>query len=291
MALESSGLAGRKTLTVDAGGEGTVLLVEVSTTDMLGAWRAARDSLGVTRRWPILVTEPGQGATWEDAFEDGQPFSRFYFVEDHPEAARPSDIMRRATHVDLDELTDKYMREGVPPTDEWLDARLSNARLQTEGICGEAPGNDELRKIYLERGDLALQRHLFRWEIERGCEPPLDYQDWFEPPWPVALAFLPTAEPWSTYAYVHTLYGIDHDLVVAAARRWHERYGAEPVAAWGTITQMLVSTRPREPDEALRLAVQHVVLAPATIGPPGIPLRWHARALLTLDRWLLHSRP
>ena len=118
---------------------------------------------------------------------------------------------------------------------------------------------------------------MFWFEIRRGCEPPLDYLAWYTPRWPVALAFLPRAEPWSTYAYVHTLYGTDHDLVVAAARRWHERYGAEPVAAWGTMTQLLVSRRPAEPEEALRLAVEQVVLARDTIGPLGIPLRWHAR--------------
>ncbi len=77
----------------------------------------------------------------------------------------------------------------------------------------------------------------------------------------------------------------------AAARRWHERWGAEPVALWGTMMQFTVSHRPATPDDAWMLAREHDILAANTLSNPGIPLRDHARALTILDRWFLHSRP
>jgi len=81
------------------------------------------------------------------------------------------------------------------------------------------------------------------------------------------------------------------EIVIAAARRWHERWGAEPVALWGTMMQFTVSHRPATPDDAWMLAREHDILAANTLSNPGIPLRDHARALTILDRWFLHSRP
>jgi hypothetical protein len=48
--LESAGLGSRKSLTLDAAGEGTALLVEVSATEMVNVWRQARAAIHSTRR-------------------------------------------------------------------------------------------------------------------------------------------------------------------------------------------------------------------------------------------------
>ena len=104
----------------------------------------------------------------------------------------------------------------------------------------------------------------------------------------------PAAQPWAVYAYVNALYDscwYGHDLLVAAARRWYERYGAEPVAALDVMTWLTVARPPTEPDDAWRLALEHNTLAENTLATPGVSLREHAHLLSHLHRWVLFSRP
>lgn len=110
----------------------------------------------------------------------------------------------------------------------------------------------------------------------------------------LALVLLPTPDPWAAYAYVHALdsaSGYGHDLLVAAAKRWHERYGAEPVAALAVMSWLTVTRPPTDDDELLRLAVEHEILAENTLSTPGLSRRQHARMLSGADRWVLFSRP
>jgi hypothetical protein len=105
---------------------------------------------------------------------------------------------------------------------------------------------------------------------------------------------LPAAQPWAVYAYVHAPYDAcwySHDLLVAAVRRWYERYGAEPVAALDVMTWLTVARPRTDPDDAWRLAVEHRALAENTFVTSSVSLRQHARLLPRLDRWVLFSRP
>lgn len=284
--METAGLSGRRTLALDAAGEGTAILVEVTTREMVDTWSRARAVVSSTGRWPILLTSPGPALDWPETFVRADPFSRWPY-----DGEKPSELIRRAKQVDIERHIEELMAPRRTLLDEEGESRLRSERGKTDWACGAAPGEEELRQIYKAQGDIGLQRHLLAWEMARGCKVDLRYQDWFTPPWQVALALLPAGDPWNTYAYVHTLFEADHAMLVSAARRWHERYGAEPVAAFGTVAQLLVGKRPEGQEDALRLAVEHVSLAIDTIGPPGIALRWHAQALLQLDRWQLHRRP
>ena len=57
------------------------------------------------------------------------------------------------------------------------------------------------------------------------------------------------------------------------------------------MTQLIVQSRPTDPEEALRLAVEHAILAPSTYGPPEIQLRLPRSRADDSDRWFLHNRP
>ena len=119
-------------------------------------------------------------------------------------------------------------------------------------------------------------------------------QDWYGREDDPALVLLPTPQPWSVYAYVQALYDgcwYGQDLLVAAARRWHERYGAEPVGAFDVMTWLTVARPPADPEDAWRLTLEHHALAESTFVTPGVELRQHARLLPGLDRWVLFSRP
>jgi hypothetical protein len=103
------------------------------------------------------------------------------------------------------------------------------------------------------------------------------------------LAILPRPEPWAAFAYVDAYggVGLPPELMVAAARRWHERHGAEPTVI-GLATGFAVPRPPAGTDDAERLAVEHVCLAGLTA---RTTVRAYARALTGLDHWTLYNRP
>jgi hypothetical protein len=102
---------------------------------------------------------------------------------------------------------------------------------------------------------------------------------------------LPTWQPWAAFAYLVSFWGmLGHDepeLLVAAARSWHERYGAEPTVV-GLATGFLVPRPPADLADAERLAAEHEFFAGLTAGTTQ---RAYARALLQLDHWTLYDRP
>jgi hypothetical protein len=106
---------------------------------------------------------------------------------------------------------------------------------------------------------------------------------------PEFLAVLPRPEPWAAFAYVDAYggVGLPPELMVAAARRWHERHGAEPTVI-GLATGFAVARPPALLVDAERLAVEHVCLAGLTA---GTTVRAYAKALTELDHWTLYNRP
>lgn len=107
---------------------------------------------------------------------------------------------------------------------------------------------------------------------------------------PEALVILPRPEPWTAFAYLDP-YGswgsTPGRVVLAAARRWHERYSAVPSMV-GLATGFAVGRRPADLAEAEALAIEHVAIAGLTA---GTRTRAYARALLHLDQWCLYNRP
>jgi hypothetical protein len=108
---------------------------------------------------------------------------------------------------------------------------------------------------------------------------------------PVAtLAILPRPEPWAAFAYLNSFASMCGDppvLLIAAARRWHERYRAVPTVV-GLATGFAVGRPPTDLADAERLAIEHQVFAGLTARTTE---RAYARALLELDHWTLYSRP
>jgi hypothetical protein len=108
---------------------------------------------------------------------------------------------------------------------------------------------------------------------------------------PNYLVILPRPEPWAAYAYVESaclVSGRPPELLIAAAHRWHDRYGAEPTVA-GIAMGFTVARPPADVADAERLAAEHMFFAALTAN--GVRLRAYARALLQLDRWTLFERP
>ncbi|MEV0644902.1 DUF4253 domain-containing protein [Phytomonospora sp. NPDC050363] len=282
-ALRDAGLTDRPARVLDAPGGGTALLVDVADDELLTVWARAREAVGRTGRWPLLCNR-----------DDEDLFSRFYFEEGAGGAdSDPAAILARAETIDVDarltELRSRFPSENVDPVDY--------ERSLTLAAYGEAPSAQEIRAaVGGEPARISVERYLFDWERAREPlgEPDPGVQDWFGSEHLVCLALLPTAVPWESYAYVHALdaagwYG--QDLLVAAARRWHERFGAEPVGAFGVMTWLKLARPPADPETAWRLAIEHATLAENTLSTPGIPVRAHARQLPALDRWVLFSRP
>jgi hypothetical protein len=211
-----------------------------------------------------------------------------------PIPMRWSPCPRRTIDVDarLAEIHAQFPDGAV----DWVE----HEREVTLASYGDAPPAEEIRAAVAgtEPADIAVDRYLFGWERahEPLSGPDLSVQDWFGSTEEIAtLVLLPTAEPWAVYAYVHALYdacGYGHDLLVAAARRWYERYGAEPVAALGEVmTWLTVARPPTHPDDAWRLAYEHYTLAQSALTVPSVPLRQHSRLLPRLNQWVLFSRP
>jgi hypothetical protein len=290
--LDAAGVSGRQATAQDAAGAGTALLVDVSPDEMLDAWAAARAAVDLTNRWPVLC--PRHSA------RDGSLFSRFYFNEgSHGADSSPAAILARAETIDVDarlaELRTQYPDAAV----DWVKEEVELAREATRADYGDAPAAEQIRAAVTgnQRVEIDINRYLFGWECGREplVGPDLSVQDWFgSKEESTTLVLLPAKQPWAVYAYIDALHdacGYGHDLLVAAARRWYERYGAEPIAALEVMTWLTVARPPTDPEDAWRLAFEHNTLAENTLSTPAVALREHAHLLPALDRWVLFSRP
>jgi hypothetical protein len=198
-----------------------------------------------------------------DTVVRNDPFSRFYFAEGAA-GGDPSAhaVIERALHVDVDARLDEWEEKVGLYWREHVDDAVELQRSRTLALCAAAPDAVAIRAAIASSPDPyhAADRLLLEWELTRAPASRGDdsYLSWFEPVGvPVVLILLPVAEPWAVHACISSFYdasGYGQDLVVAAARRWHERYGAEPVALWGTMIQMVVSRPPAEVTDAWPLA-------------------------------------
>ena len=284
-ALDAAGLGDRPARVFDAAGAGTALIVDVTPGEKLDVWAAARAAVGESGRWPVLVRRD----------DEDDLFSRFYFEEGADGAdSDPAAVLARAETIDVDDRIARMHARYLAAADALPDY----ARSVTLARYGEAPPLAQIRAAAVDAAsvDLAVERHLYDWEHGREpvTEPDQGVQEWFGEDDDVMLALLPSPHPWAVFAYVDALYdtcGYGQDLLTAAARRWYERHGAEPVAALGVMTWFAVTRPPTSPDEAWNAAAEHYALAENTFSTPGISVREHARTLSGADRWVLFSRP
>ena len=187
----------------------------------------------------------------------------------------------------------------------WLDmpsGHWAHPLNQMRRRFGDSPAIEELRKLHVTgvlKTDVDFERWLLDWELQRFGAAALV---------PESLAHLDggelNGESPCVALLVPTLdscrvllglgwWGLEADAAekAAALRVWEERYGAQLTRCFATTLHLRVARRPADIDEAFALAIEHRHFASDTFVLPGISLREHARALLSVDRWYFHDRP
>lgn len=270
------------------GDTGPTWVVEpASGDDLVAAWTATRDAVGDLGLHPVAVTTWGS-SSWPDA----DLFSRFYYGQGDDLA--PDQVLARADDLSLDAARHWFRRDE--PVDDW-DEVVAFQLDRTEQDLGSRP--DEGLWSVVPRGDeVGLERRLLDWEEERRpTHPPAPSSTftWFDPRGDrVGLALLPVSRPADALAYL-SFFGADgdggHEALIRLAREWENRYGAELVANWGTMLQLVVARPPDSLDEAFDLAAEQAQVAPCTTVLPGEGIRHLARHLWRGERWFLHERP
>jgi hypothetical protein len=249
-----------------------VLVIDgVEPGRVLEHWRAARDALPSTSRWPIAVAPGAHGG--------------FRQVPDDELAALEGAIVG----MDDSRMFPRFVFDVPRAQEVWR-----------EGLEHVFPGAGLLAMMAAELPDPVLDREVDRWIHDRLMADPslvalveerlqshIGTRAWFDPD-TVELALLPTTSPWLAIEWVSYFgaYG-DPPAFVAALKRWHSTWGAELVAAWGTMLQFTVTRRPQQGEEAWELAGQ--VLAWA--GSLQMSQWELALVLARSDTWFLHDRP
>jgi hypothetical protein len=236
-------------LPVDGSTE-TVVAFEVSPDSWFESWTAMRALVGQTGHWPFAVTTPGSADSLTS-------INRFDMQGPDGLDVSPSAIIERVPSLDIERVLDaerERLRAEWKPDDEALEELV----FHTKGL-------EDLDAAYVRSvlGPDADRFDIDRWLLERLGEPvspqpnpsPL-YMGWWVPEDPVLLLLLPTVEPWAAGAFVGGFsWGWPHtDLRTALLRRWHQQYGVEPAANWGTMLQLTVKRPPATFKEALPIA-------------------------------------
>lgn len=267
-ALAGTPLAG---LPVGYGLDGTILIPGVDPARLLEFWRAARALVPVTGRWPVMVMD-----------EDDDPLDTEYDPEfasvDESELA---DLDRAARTADPWRHDDRILTGDELP---YLVSSRSGVDLTVPALASvPLPATSQTMQHWLYRrvlSDPELTAQLvdfYRYELSTDC--------WFTPH-RVMLTLLPTASSWLAPRWVSYFDTLPPN-VAAALWQWHERWGAELVACWGTMLQFVVQRPPAPGDEAWEAAGQLLELA------THLHLdQWELAAALPEGRaWFLHRRP
>lgn len=295
-ALEGTALGGRLVESLDVPEhEEAALAVAIAPDEVVAGWTAARRLLEVSGRWPVAT------ASWNRRpIAPDELFSRIPYEANSSHDTAPLTVLARASKIDAAQHIAAQLGalDEHEPIEEWIDHEVS----ETYSKFGKAPSIEQVRHAVAKEGMRSrtdLDQWLFSWELANVDEPdslqPPDtwYQEWDQPSGQrPAIVFLPTPHSWGTLAFMSwwasELAGGNEPLI-AVLHDWHDRFGAELVAHWGTILQFTISRRPPNPGAAWRVALEHELIAPYTLHQ--LPIREHARTLLRAERWLLHERP
>ncbi|GEK20539.1 hypothetical protein CXY01_10590 [Cellulomonas xylanilytica] len=249
-----------------------VLVIEhVDPARVLELWRAARDVLPSTSRWPIAVAPE-----WNAWFRQ---------VPDDELTALQSSI----AGIDDARMFPRFVFDVPRAQEDWHGGWENVFR-----------GAGLSARMAAELSDPVLDHEVDRWihdrlmadpslvaMVEGRLQPHVGTRAWFQPD-SVELALLPTTSPWLAFEWV-SYFGVDSDApaFVAALERWHRTWGAELVASWGTMLQLTVTRRPQQGEEAWDLAGQLLAWA------GSLQLSQWELALIVArsDTWFLHDRP
>ena len=285
------------------GSDEIVFAIDVSDIDAIEAWSLLRALTDRTGRWPLLsMMHTSRTDAWERQVSEADLFMRFYFEEEQRDARlgdSPADIIAASAAI---RVAEQLARFPADASLELTDA-LETAQQQTLLQYGTAPAIAD-PAAFLAGESIATYKQLEQWFLQweiGNCADPLSIPDyglthinWYFPKHEShALLLMPSLRGWEAPAYINWFasYLCNSQFIVALLREWHEQYGAELVAHYGTMLQFIVSRRPANIEEAFELAWQHYTVSPCTLSLPGVSVRDHARALLHTDRWFLHERP
>lgn len=275
----------------------TVLIVRVDSGDILTMWEAARSLLDRTRRWPVfMLSWQNTDGNWKDDFIENLFFDRYAFQSEIFDGNRiglsPENITEGAAAIELSDIYQRLAMKRYDGVKEFLSYQV------------DAEGNDNpelMSRIIQGLDDTITDRYrtassrFYKCKFENDQIAALDtsYITWYEAAnhESLFLVFLPTKNSWEVPAYVQW-YGAERcgsEVVVAQLKDWHEHYGAEIVAHYGTMLQLTVGSKPKSLNEALDLAYVQDLLAPCSLS--GTSIGEHALDLMQSDKWFLHDRP
>lgn len=269
-------LGGPDGIDLHEGPGGCLVIESVDPTNWLTTWQSLRDATPRTGRYPLAIgNDFGEvGRLYEELERERQgvatPFDQEAYQREI-ENVDPWAVLGVSRHFSY-EVADAEVRYYVP-----------------EGL-----GDQAVREVPPPRTvhDLARWSYdLLRQRPQGRAVADFDYlvspDNWYVPE-AVALVLLPTPHPWMSGRWeFYGFWGEEATALPAAMREWHIRWGAEPVAAWGTVLQFVVSRPPSEDEDAWRLAEQLL-----TIARSNQEKLWQlALALPRGHHWFLHSRP
>jgi hypothetical protein len=270
----------------------------------IAAWNLMRSHLEQTQRYPLLVLSwVGNSKNWEQEVIENDFFSRFYYQEERFQGKKqdiaPAAILSRVPLADLEDFLERKASLFIENLNNEIDLALAITR-ERFGTSPERSQIEELTSNNSIKSRVDLEKWLFNWELENFNQeaaivaPDTRYLEWYEPRGQnLILLLLPTTNGWDSLAYIHW-YGAcsaSSEIAISFLKRWQQRYQAELVCHYGTMLQLNVGRLPATPQEAFALAWEQEAIAECTTILPGISLRDHARALLTVNRWFLHERP
>ncbi len=283
--------------------------IEVPRSTMLDYWHLLHSLIDVTKMYPVLTDFNFTGTgNWHNDLIEEDFFSRFYYNEEQQAGyfnnISPESIVDAAKSIDGKEAIESRIKESERIADEtWRESDWYLDDLEiTQSNFAISPDPKEAA-VALNSGkiitEIDFERWLFNWELKNVPKeqlliiPDLTYLEWYNMTSAntIPLLLLPTPNSWNTLAYIHFFGAINSAEAIAILKYWYDRYGAELVAAYGTMLHFYVKQKPQTLDEAFELACQHNEFAPCTLILPGVSIREHARALLHTERWFLHERP
>ena len=262
-------------------------VVDLDDGELVPFWTQARDALAPLGLHPVAV-----GSWGERDWLKADLFSRSSYGDD----AAPAAVIARSHGLSVDDALGRFPTLDDWTAEHWDDVVAGHLELTADGF-GSAPEAADLADV--PRGDeLALQRRLLAWEEQRRPTSPGERVEfgWFDPrPHDrVGLALLPVAQPCHAPAYL-SFHGAEgdglHEALIRLLCSWQQDFGAQLVAVWGTMLQLVASRPASTLEAAFALADQHVRVAPATTLLPGSSTRELARHLWRGERWFLHERP
>jgi len=275
----------------------TAILTKIPKDATLAFWQAARSLLEQTNRWPIISLDwSGSGDDWKANIRSDSFFDRSTFQQEIVDGDRtgisPTDISNGANTLDLSDHYRRMAMKSYDNVEEFLSYQVDDEGDENPALMSRVIQN-------LDDSDKDQFRHasylFYKWMYENNKLPKLDtsYITWFEPDDQdlVYLILLPTRYSWEVPAFMQW-YGAERcgsEVVVAQLKEWHEQYGVEMVAHYGTMLQSIVDSRPRTFDESLDLAYIQDLLATSTLS--GTSIGEYALDLMLSDKWFLHDRP